>query len=83
MDITLTSTSILSIALGIGLAAATGFRVFLPLVAAGETVGALGISILAIAVPMLCMILVLALLIWIVRRILRFFRSRQATQKNS
>ena len=34
MDITLTSTSILSIALGIGLAAATGFRVFLPLVAA-------------------------------------------------
>lgn len=47
-----------------------------PVVAAGETAGAIGISVLAIVVPLLCLILVLALLVWTTRRVIRFFRSR-------
>lgn len=95
--------AVLSIALGIGLAAATGFRVFIPLLVAGaaaragwiplsdgfswlaatpapitlgagnpvvstaETVGATGLSILAITLPILCVIVVIVLWIWVVR----------------
>ena len=38
-----------------------------PLVSTAETVGATGLSILAIALPILCLVVVLALLIWVVR----------------
>ena len=38
-----------------------------PVVSTAETVGATGLSILAIALPILCLIVVLALLIWVVR----------------
>jgi hypothetical protein len=38
-----------------------------PVVSTVETVGATGLSILAIALPLLCVIVVLALLVWVVR----------------
>jgi len=42
-----------------------------PLIAAGETVGSVGLSLLAIALPLVCLLIVLALLAWAVRRLIR------------
>ena len=42
-----------------------------PVVSTGETIGATAISILAIAVPMLCLVVVVALSFWGVRRLVR------------
>jgi hypothetical protein len=51
-----------------------------PVVSTAETAGATVLSVLAIALPLLCLLLVALVLFWSVRRIVRFFaaRSRQA-----
>jgi len=49
-----------------------------PVVSTAETAGATVLSVLAIVLPLVCLALVLALLFWSTRRILRFFRARQA-----
>jgi hypothetical protein len=51
-----------------------------PLVAAAETLGATGIAILAIAVPLLCLAAIVALLYWATRKAgrLLFGRGREA-----
>jgi hypothetical protein len=51
-----------------------------PVVSTAETAGATVLSVLAIALPLLCLLLVAVVLFWSVRRIVRFFaaRSRQA-----
>jgi hypothetical protein len=49
-----------------------------PVVSTAETAGATILSILAIALPLLCLVLVLAVLYWSVRRIVRFFRARSS-----
>lgn len=81
------------IALGIGLAAATGFRVFLPLLVAGlaarfgglanpavatvETIGATGLSLFAIALPFVALLAIVLLLAWVVRRTGKFLFGRK------
>jgi hypothetical protein len=47
-----------------------------PVVSTAETAGATVLSILAIVVPLVCLILVCAVLFWSVRRIVRFFSAR-------
>jgi Domain of unknown function (DUF4126) len=47
-----------------------------PVVSTAETAGATLLSILAILVPLICALLVVALLYWSLRRIARFFQSR-------
>ena len=47
-----------------------------PIVSTGETAGATVLSILAIALPLLCLLLVALVLFWAVRRIVRFFAAR-------
>jgi len=119
MDVSL--ESLLSIALGIGLAAAAGLRIFIPLLVAGlaarsgflpltdgfqwlagtpallraksgvmtaglanpivatvETVGASGLAILAITVPLLCLAAIAGFLYWATKKAgrLLFGRSR-------
>jgi len=49
-----------------------------PIVSTGETIGAIGISLFAIALPMLCLIVVVALSVWGIRRIGRFVTARRA-----
>ena len=51
-----------------------------PVVSTAENAGATVLSVLAIALPLLCLLLVALVLFWSVRRIVRFFaaRSRQA-----
>lgn len=51
-----------------------------PVVSTVETVGATGLSILAIALPLLCLLLVAAVLFWAVRRIARFAKARRNAQ---
>jgi hypothetical protein len=52
-----------------------------PIVSTVETVGATGLSILAIALPLLCVIVVLALLVWVVRGARRLaFKRRMDPQ---
>jgi hypothetical protein len=46
-----------------------------PVVSTVETVGATGLSILAIALPLACLVLVVLLLVWILRRTGRWGRS--------
>jgi hypothetical protein len=45
-----------------------------PLVATAETAGAVGMALAAIAVPVLALAIVVALLVWVVRRAGRLFR---------
>lgn len=48
-----------------------------PVVSTGETLGAMGLSILAIALPVICLIAVIALLVWAMRKAGRtVFRRR-------
>jgi len=47
-----------------------------PVVSTVETAGATTLSILAIALPVLCLIVVACLMFWSIRRIARFIRSR-------
>lgn len=42
-----------------------------PLIAAGETAGATGLSLLALAWPLVCLVVVLAVLAWALRRLIR------------
>jgi hypothetical protein len=51
-----------------------------PVVSTAETAGATVLSVLAIALPLLCLLLVALVMFWSVRRIVRFFaaRSKQA-----
>ena len=52
-----------------------------PVVSTAETVGAAGLTALAIAVPVLCLFAVVALLVWMVRRVGRIlFRNRPPTE---
>lgn len=51
-----------------------------PAVSTVETVGATGLSLLAIAVPILCLIVVLAMFIWVVRSARRLASRRRADQ---
>lgn len=48
-----------------------------PVVSTAETVGAAGLSILAIALPLACLVLVVLLLVWAARRGLSLFRTRR------
>jgi hypothetical protein len=47
-----------------------------PVVSTAETAGATLLSVLAIALPLLCLLLVAVVLFWSVRRIARFFAAR-------
>lgn len=47
-----------------------------PVISTGETAGATILSILAIALPLLCLLLVALVLFWAVRRIMRFSAAR-------
>jgi len=49
-----------------------------PLVSTAENIGATGLALLAIGLPLLCLILVVALLYWATRRILRFMTARRS-----
>jgi hypothetical protein len=49
-----------------------------PLVSTVETAGATFLSILAIALPLVCLAFVAALLYWAVRKIMRFFAARRS-----
>ncbi len=49
-----------------------------PVIATGETAGAISLSIAAIVVPLICAITVVAVLTWGVLRARRFFRGRPA-----
>jgi Domain of unknown function (DUF4126) len=53
-----------------------------PVVSTAETAGATVLSVLAIALPLLCLLLVVLVLLWSARRIVRFFaaRSNQANR---
>ena len=53
-----------------------------PVVSTVETVGATGISILAIAVPIVCLIGVICLIVWATRKAGRFVFRRRADQKH-
>jgi hypothetical protein len=53
-----------------------------PVVSTVETVGATGISILAIAVPIVCLIAVICLIAWATRKAGRFVLNRRADQRN-
>jgi len=50
-----------------------------PVISTAENVGATGIAILAIAVPLLCLFVVALVLFWAVRKIVRFVSARRAT----
>jgi hypothetical protein len=49
-----------------------------PVVSTAETAGAMAVSLLALLVPVLCFLLVVAILYWSVRRIGRFIAARRA-----
>jgi hypothetical protein len=49
-----------------------------PIVATGETAGALGVSIAAILIPLIAAVVILALLAWAAMRVRRRFRRRAA-----
>jgi hypothetical protein len=50
-----------------------------PLVATGEIAGALGLSIAAIVIPIVCALVVLVMLGWLALRTRRFLRNRRDT----
>ncbi len=50
-----------------------------PVVSTVETVGATGLTLLAIVVPLLCLAAIVALLVWVVRRTGRLLFGRRAT----
>jgi hypothetical protein len=50
-----------------------------PLVATGEIAGALGLSIAAIVIPIVCALVVLVMLGWLAFRTRRFLRNRRST----
>lgn len=47
-----------------------------PLVATGEIAGALGLSVAAVVIPLVCAVVVLVMLTWLAWRARRFFRRR-------
>ena len=49
-----------------------------PVVSTAETAGATGLSILAVLLPIVCLLVVVAILYWAVKRIVRFVRARRA-----
>jgi Domain of unknown function (DUF4126) len=51
-----------------------------PVVSTAETAGATAVSLLALLVPILCFVLVVAILYWSVRRIGRFIAARRASR---
>lgn len=53
-----------------------------PVVSTAETLGATGLAILAIALPILCVIVVIVLLIWIVRSTRRLLLGLRAAPKS-
>jgi hypothetical protein len=53
-----------------------------PVVSTAETVGATGLSILAIAVPVLCVVLVLAALVWVARKGGRMAQGRWRVRRD-
>ena len=53
-----------------------------PVVSTAETAGATVLSILAILVPIVCLVLVGIVLFWAVRRIVRFFGSRSHAERS-
>jgi hypothetical protein len=54
-----------------------------PVVSTAETVGATGLSLFAIALPVLALVVIVAALVWVARRIGRWFRRRPGTQLES
>jgi hypothetical protein len=50
-----------------------------PVVSAGETIGATALSFFAVALPFICLIAVVALVVWIVRKARRFMFSRNVS----
>lgn len=54
-----------------------------PIVSTAETAGATTLSILAIALPLLCLVFVALLMFWSIRRIARFIRARSPTHARS
>lgn len=48
-----------------------------PVVSTAENIGAAGIAILAIVLPLLCLIVVVVVLFWAIRRITRFVAARR------
>jgi hypothetical protein len=52
-----------------------------PIVSTAETAGATVLSVLAIALPLLCLLLVVLVLFWSARRIVRFFAARSNPAK--
>jgi hypothetical protein len=53
-----------------------------PIVSTVETAGATVISVLALLVPVLCFLVVLAVLYWSIRRIVRFIAARRARSQH-
>jgi Domain of unknown function (DUF4126) len=51
-----------------------------PVVSTAETAGSVVVSLLALLVPILCLLLVIAILYWCVRKILRFRAARQGSR---
>jgi hypothetical protein len=49
-----------------------------PLVSTAETAGATGLSLFAILAPVVCILLVLALVVWSGRKLLRFVRRKRS-----
>jgi len=74
--------TLLGIAVGIGLSAACGFRVFVPLLVMNplfstlELVGSIFTALLAILVPILCLALIALLCIFVIRRAGRLVLGR-------
>ena len=48
-----------------------------PVVSTAETIGATGLSLFAIALPLVALVLIVVLLFWVVRRTGRFFFGRR------
>ena len=48
-----------------------------PVVSTAETIGATGLSLFAIALPLVALVLIVVLLFWVVRRTGRFFSGRR------
>lgn len=49
-----------------------------PVVATGETAGAVGVAIAAIVIPIVCLLVVMAAVLWLARRALRFMSRAPA-----
>ncbi len=49
----------------------------IPVVSTAETIGATGLSLFAIALPLVALVLIVVLLVWVVRKTGRFFFGRR------